>query len=230
MKDLTNSFLAKHEKLIKEENEMKEELDNKVTKAKEQLENFLSISNNNIKISEKIEKGVKKLEKEEKNLIQNLSYISKINKTKKEMNSLFQELIYGLKFSFIEEKNNIKFEEFFFNGLPVPKDIQFSDISNVNLKISWKIDELNIINIDNKQIKYVIEIRKENENFKKIYEGNDNNYFVDNLEINTDYEFRIKSVYNNELKSHWSNILKIKNEDYAIDSMILKESKRIKEF
>ena len=41
MKDLTNSFLTKHEKLIKEENEMKEELDNKVTKAKEQLENFL---------------------------------------------------------------------------------------------------------------------------------------------------------------------------------------------
>ena len=230
MKDLTNSFSAKHEKLIKEENEMKEELDNKVTKAKEQLENFLSISNNNIKISEKIEKGVKKLEKEEKNLIKNLSYISKINKTKKEMNSLFQELIYGLKFSFIEEKNNIKFEEFFFNGLPVPKDIQFSDVSNVNLKISWKIDELNIINIDNKQIKYVIEMRKENENFKKIYEGNDNNYFVDNLEINTEYEFRIKSVYNNELQSYWSNILKIKTEDYAIDSMILKESKRIKEF
>ena len=178
----------------------------------------------------KIEKGVKKLEKEEKNLIKNLSYISKINKTKKEMNSLFQELIYGLKFSYIEEKNNIKFGEFFFNGLPVPKDIQFSDISNVNLKISWKIDELNIINIDNKQIKYVIEMRKENENFKIIYEGNDTNYFVDNLDRNTNYEFRIKSVYNNELQSRWSNILKIKTEDYSIDSIILKESKRRKEF
>ena len=40
MNDLTNSYLKKHEKLLKEENEMKEKLQIKVTKVKEKFENF----------------------------------------------------------------------------------------------------------------------------------------------------------------------------------------------
>ena len=64
--DLTNSFLLKHEKLIKEENDIKEKLQIEVTKAKEKLENYLSNANNQIKINERINQGIKKLEKEEK--------------------------------------------------------------------------------------------------------------------------------------------------------------------
>ena len=65
--ELTKSFLKKHEKLLKEENDMKEKLDNKVTKVKEQLENYLSELNNEIKLNERINKGIKKLEKDENN-------------------------------------------------------------------------------------------------------------------------------------------------------------------
>ena len=70
----------KHEKLIKEENDLKEKLDNEVTKVKEKLENFLSESNRIIKVNERINKGIQNLEKVEKNIIKNLTYIIKINK------------------------------------------------------------------------------------------------------------------------------------------------------
>ena len=83
MNDLTNSYLKKHEKLLKEENEMKEKLQIEVTKVKEKFENFLSELNIEIKISERINKGIKKMENEEKNIIKILSYVSKINKTQK---------------------------------------------------------------------------------------------------------------------------------------------------
>ena len=234
LNDLKNSYILKHEKLIKEENLFIEELQNKVTKVKEQLENFLSLSNNNIKFSEKIEKGIKKLEKEEKNIIKNLSYVSKINKTKKEMKKLFNELIYGLKFEYNEENNHIKYDEYFFNGLPVPKDIKFKNISCNSVDIFWKIDEINILNVDNRQINFIIEMKKgEKENFKKIYEGNKNTFCANNLNKNTNYEFRIRSMYknnNDEFESLWSLPYKIRTKDLDFDSIILKESNREEEF
>ena len=37
--------------------------------------------------------------------------------------------------------------------------------------------------LNNKQIKFILEIRKENDKFKQIYEGNENTYIIKNLEI-----------------------------------------------
>lgn len=65
-KEVTESYLIKHEKLYKEESELKSKLQNEVTKVKEQFENFLCKSNNYIKYGEKIKKGIKILEKENK--------------------------------------------------------------------------------------------------------------------------------------------------------------------
>ena len=67
---MTNSFILKHQKLQKEENDLKEKLQNEVTKVKEGLENFLTLSNENIRENEKIQKGLEKFEKNnEKNMI-----------------------------------------------------------------------------------------------------------------------------------------------------------------
>ena len=75
-------------------------------------------------------------------------------------------------------------------------------------------------------MKSIIEIRKENEKYEKIYEGNNNNYLINNLIKNTNYELRICSIYNNDLISLWSDIQKIKTLNFECDSNILKESKR----
>ena len=81
--ELTKSFQKKHEQLIKEENDLKEKLQIEVTKIKEKLEEFLSKCNIEIKLSEKINKGIKKLDFDDIDIIKTLSYISSINKSKK---------------------------------------------------------------------------------------------------------------------------------------------------
>ena len=218
--ETTKSYEAKREKLIKEENELKEKLKNETTKIKEKLENSLSEVNNLLKISEKIIKGIKSLEKEEKIMFRNLSYVSQINKNQKKMKALFRELIKNLKISFVEEESTIKYEEYYFNGIPIPKNIEFKDVGTNSFNLSWKLDDINIVNIDKKEIKFRIEIRKENSNekFMQIYEGNQNNYKLNKLEKNTNYEIRICSVYKDEV-SDWAEIQKIKTKD--LDSLIL---------
>jgi len=106
-----------------------------------------------------------------------LTYISKINKNDKEMKKLNDTCMRNIKINFEEEENKIKYEEYFFNGIPSPKDIKFKDIGANNLRVNWKIDDINVLNIDKNKIKFKIEIRKENnnDNFIKIYEGNEMN-------------------------------------------------------
>jgi len=156
-----------------------------------------------------------------------LTYTSKINKNEKEMKKLNHTYMRNIKISFEEKENKIKYEEYFFNGIPSPKDIEFKDIDINSFKVYWKIDDINLLNID--KIKFKIEIRKENsdDNFNKIYKGNELNYLINNLNNNTNYEIRICSVYN-DINSIYSEIKKVKTNEYI--SLILGESKRYDEF
>ena len=55
------------------------------------------------------------------------------------------------------------------------------------------------------------------------------NYLINNLDTNTNYEIRICSVYK-DINSIWSEIKKVKTNEFDIDSLILKESNRVDEF
>ena len=224
--ELTKIFQSKHEILLKQEKDLKEGLQNEVTKFKEKLEYSWSSINNEIKICEKISKGIKKLEKEEKNIIKTLSFISIINKNQKEMEKLLSQIMKNVKFFYEEEKNIIKYE-YCFNGIPIPKDIEIKNLSKSSFNLYWKVDIIIMKNINNEQIKFKVEIKKENNKFIKIYEGNKNNFFVNNLEPNTNYEIRICSFYNDST-SLWSQIKKIKTE--YLDSIILSDSPKKNEF
>ena len=207
-KEVTDSFLEKHEKLTIEENNLKEKLQNEVTKVKEKLENALSKSINSIKLGERIIKSkVFNVEnKEQKNMLQFLSYITKINKTQRDMNILFQEQMKNLKINF--DKSNINFEEYYFNGIPHPKEIEFK-ANDFCIYLSWKIDELNILNFDQNKINYIVEHRIENEEYKKIYEGKDKFCKIENLKENTNYQFRICTNYN-DITGNWVETKKMK--------------------
>lgn len=222
-KEITKSYIAHHENLIKEEKKLKEELQNKVTKTQEQLELFLSRTNNEIKISEKINKGIQKIKNEEKNIIKKCTYISKINNAKKDMTKLFQELMKNMEITYDEEKKNFKYEEYYFIGIYTPKNIEFKDITFSSVNITWKIDDINILNLDKNKLKYIVEMKKENEQFSKIYEGNSNNYLAQNLISSTEYNIRIASMYNNVI-GEWSQIYKV----ITNDSIILRESNQEK--
>ena len=227
MDDITKSFLKKYEKLLEEEKNIKEKLDNEVTKIKEKLEEFLSELKNCILINNRIIKGIKNFENEEKNKIIILSYISKMNKIQKNMTKLNSKIMKNIKFFYEEEKNNIKYEEYCFNGIHIPTKFEIEDITPTNLKIYLKNDDINLINIEKNQIKYRIEMRKENDNFENIYEGNNNYYLINNLTSNSKYEFRICTIYNDCISS-WSEIQKIKT--LICNSIILSESNRKDEF
>ena len=141
------------------------------------------------------------------------------------MKKLYCEFIPKLNFYFDEKECNIKYNETIFNGIPNPKNIKIKDITYNSFNISWEIDNTN--NIDINKIKYIIEIRKDNEKFNKVYEGNNKNSLIENLLSYTDYELRICSFYN-DLYGPWSEIQKIKNKEF--DSSIFKECERKNEF
>ena len=198
---------------------MRETLQNTVTKIKEKLENYLSQSNNAIKINEKINKGIKKLEKDEKNMLKHLTYVSKINKTIKQMKALFNEQMKNINISYEEQKNSIKYEEYLFSGIPIIPLSEHKFISPSRLNLIWSIDKINNnINYDKKNAKFKVEMKKAKENFKTVYEGSENNCTINNLSIKTEYEFRICSIYNDSF-GPFSGIKTIKTSE--IDSNIL---------
>ena len=201
---IIKDYAKKHEDLLKEEEELKKKLEVDVTEIKNNLEKFLSKSIEYIKKDEKIDKGIKILENEkEVNIYKYFNYISKINKINTKMIDLLNTNMSNLKLS-LNDENNL-YEEYYFNGIPIPKDIQYKE-QNGNLEISWKIDSHT--NIDNNLIIYKIEAKKENEQFIEVYKGK-NNFCKLHLQYETNYELRICSIYN-DLMAFSKDILKIK--------------------
>ena len=235
MENLENSYQKKIEIILKEKEEHIEKINNEVTKVKESLENFLSGINNEILIKERINKGILKMENKEQNIFQIFSYISKINQTKKIMKTYLTKLMRNLNIKYDENSNKIFFDEYYFNGWPIPKNIKIENLTSTSAKISWSIDNINILN-QNKNYLYAIEMRKERQNFQYIFENHYSHvksYTNNNLENNTNYEMRVSS-YNGcssyfTNHSEWSEIIKFKTPDYS-NSIILKESNKESEF
>ena len=227
-KEMTKSFEEKHLNLTKEENEMREKLQNEVTKAKEKLEINFSNLNTLIRNCEKINKGIKILEKEEKQMIRILSYVSKINKNKKEMKNLFKEKMKNLSIKYDEKEQKIIYNEYYFNGFQnIIKSIEFKDVSFDKINIAWKLEDINELDI--KKIKYKVETRKEDidDKFELKYEGKESTCLINNLDINVSYEVRIGIIYDN-IPSNYYEIKKV--ETKQLNSAILNESNKSKEF
>jgi hypothetical protein len=118
-----------------------------------------------------------------------------------------------------------------FNGIPMPKKIQFKDITGISFTIIWDINNNKLINIDKNKIQFKVEIKEKTENkleqFKEIYNGENNNCIIDNLKRNTYYEIRVCCFFN-DLIGDWSEIKEVKT--LYIDSLILDQSNRAEEF
>ena len=67
------------------------------------------------------------------------------------------------------------------------------------------------------------------EKFIQIYEGNEFNYIVNNLDKNTNYEIRICSLYK-DIISEYAKIYKIKTRIFKIDSNILNNVEKVDEY
>ena len=114
-KETTKSFEAKRALLNQKEESLKDKLKNEVTKTREKFEINISLINELIKYCEKIQKGIKNLKKEEKNMIKTLSYISKVNKNQREIDKLTNSSMKNMKIAFNEDKCIIEYKEYYFN-------------------------------------------------------------------------------------------------------------------
>ena len=234
-------FEEEHNKLYKEENNLREKFQTEVTKKKEYLQNYLSETDELIGNYNKINKGIKILEKEEKNIIKILSYVSNINKNIKKMDQLIKEFITNLKITFEEEQRKLIYKDYIFNGLPIPKNIKCEDISSDNFKLKWEIDEDKLNKLDKNKIKYKIEINEKveikekdeikekkdddkneikNERLHKEFLSSDKSCNINDLSPDAEYEYKIWSIYN-DVEGEKSIIQNVKTSKYANFSNIL---------
>ena len=187
--DLTKSFKEKHEKLMEEENNLKEKLQNEVTKIKEKLESYLSKTNYEIKLNERINKGAKQFEKEEKNMFLILSYVSVINKSKKQMKELLEESIKSIKFSYQEKENNIIFEEFCLND---GDDLILKKIKSGNCELDYGGGYGRLLfDVNTDIIYYINDFSSDRIDVYKNYE----NFKLKNLDKSITLPYKISGTY-----------------------------------
>ena len=212
-KDIKQFFSNEKNKKEKEE-ELIDRLKFEVTKIKEKLEISKTNCNNSINFTEKIIKLIKSSSSlEKKNIYMKLIFISEINDEINEMKILTNELMKNINIIFIKKDYNIIFEEYYFNGIYIPNSIEIKDINSNYFNLFWNIDDINIINIDKSKLKFIVELRKKNnEKFIKKYEGSNKNCLISQLNKNTNYEIRI--CCNNDITfGPWSKIHEIKTSD-----------------
>ena len=175
---------------MEEENNLKEKLQNEVTKIKEKLEDYLSKTNYEIKLNERINKGAKQFEKEEKNMFLILSYVSLINKSKKQMNELLDEPMESIKFSYQEKENNIIFEEFCFNN---DDNLILTKIESGNCELNYGGETFGrlLFDINNDIIYYINGLNANKIDAYKNYE----NFKLKKLEKSITLPYKISGTY-----------------------------------
>ena len=216
-KEMKESFIKQHENLTKIEKELNNDLIKKVTVIKDKLENFISESIEIIKGNEKINKYTqyfeKNREKSNPDIIKTLSYISEIENNNQKVFHFINESMINMNINFNENTNTLEYIDYYFNGISSPINIQLNGENNNIINISWKIDEQFKILGKAYQSKFNIEIIDKNNNIYE-FEGKETNIEIRNLIYNEDYEFRIRTIYNNE-KGIWSEKKKILKNRYS---------------
>ena len=217
MNDITASFIEQHEKLNQKENELKSELDLKVTNIKEELENFLIESNDVLTSCERTEKEIKYYEKKNDNKdIKTLYYITKINKNNETAKGFFKKKIKNLDINFNSKLNIIDYKDRYIQEIPIPKNIKIEKQKS-KVIISWNID-----NYDNENIKYKIEIKSNDQS--TTYEASKTNLTFEKFLYNINYEVKIRAVIDDFL-GDWSEVQKFKIDHNIFGDIIDKDDK-----
>ena len=200
--EITNYFEEEHFKLNEKEKQLKYELDLKVTEIKDELEQYFRETTKILLSCERLSKAIKNYSKQNNNNeMKDLFYISKINEISIESKSLFKKPIKNLDIYFINK--SIYYKEYYFSGIPIPKDIK-AEIKDNKLLISW---DLRTKNFDIKNVKYLLKLKYENEYTD--YEASKTNILIDEYKINIDYEVKVRALING-LYGGWSDLMKFK--------------------
>ena len=134
--------------------------------------------------------------------IKALYYISEININNEKTKEFFKIPVRNLDITFNSDLNTLDYKDYYFSGIPVPKNIKTEIQRNVIL--SWDIDKFKVKYFDNKKIKYEVEIKKDNEIFSN--ESYEKIMHLDRQKLNNDCEIKIRTIYD-ETRLKFKNFL-----------------------
>ena len=198
------SFKKRHEKLIEEEQKLKLELNIKINEIKGELKEYLRKSNTIISSGENIHKAIENYQNLN-NEIKTLCYISELNKSEETIKDFLKERIKNLNIS-INFDSSLNYENYYFNGIPIPKDVKVEREED-KIFVSWDIDDSLIKNSDMNNMKFSVIIK--GSLFDSIYETKDKYIYINKYFSNKEYEIKVRTSIAG-CHSDWSNLKKIK--------------------
>ena len=178
--ELSKTINSKIEELRDKEKKLKKQLEDKFVEIKNPLEDLLPKLYNFILNAEKVMKSSNSY-MEENNIFKKLAYISNISNIIKKKEQYFKMLMKSMNINFDSEKMEINFEEYYFNGIPLPLNIEFKEVNANSIKVVWELNNINLLDFDKNELETKIEIKKENEiNFTEYIAGKNTNYLIKN--------------------------------------------------
>ena len=205
---IKNNYKERYLRLKEEEANLEAELDLKVTEIKDELEKYLTESNDMLLFFERTNKALKNYEKKNNNNdIKTLCYISEIQKVNDKTKYLLEKPLKNIDIEYNPLfKHELDYKYYYFSGIPAPSDIEVNKKEG-QVYITWDIGDIRIKNYDKENIKYFIEI----EGYKNdiIYETSEKSLLLDKDECkkNIDYKIKICTIMD-ESCSDWSEIKK----------------------
>ena len=205
--EITSSFREKQFELYKEEKKLKNELVIKVKEIKNELEKSLKESDKILLYCEKIILANKNLE-ENNNELKKLYYISEMNIKGEELRKILNKPKRNLDIYFDSELDKVSYKDYYFGGIPTPKDIKY-EIKGNCLLLTWNISKMSIEDSYNF---FIIQIKTNNKEltYKTLF----SNYLLTEYEINVEYEVKVRTSLYDDL-GDWSEIKKFKINDYS---------------
>ena len=141
-RQMNKAFRSEHYYISKTRYDLKNELNRKIDNIKEELNDFLKRTENIISSFGNISKAINNFgDKDESHIIRTWCYISEINKYNEKARILFKEPKRTLFFSFDEDEHTINYKNYYFDGLPVPEGLCFTENGEDKIEITWKNDE-----------------------------------------------------------------------------------------
>lgn len=213
LKKIRKYFSKQHRFLKLKEKSLKSYFNAKVDVVERELNNFLVESNRIILSCIRISKEIKDFGEENK--IKELYYICEINKNNEKVKAYLKKPIRNLEFEIDLPNDKINCDSYYFNGLPVPNDINVEENDEQKIVIYWKNDNYVINDFNDRyKIKYGIELKCGINKYS--FETSEKKLVLTKYDKNANCKVRIKTIINDSC-SMWSDI-----KEFKIDESIKK--------
>lgn len=230
---IRQTFIEAHDKLNKEELKIMESLENVCSESEEALKKNLNTLREVREYSKLLTNADSKIKHGEKrsgsSRMMELNIVSEMEKQCRALSQVHKMEMADLEIGWDSEGRKLSFSRHLFNGAPVPRNIRLSRMVGEGVEISWDCDESKMDKEDT--IVFTVEARKGDEKegavdgneWKEVYTGSEMKATVPGLEMDTDYDVRVKCAVG-DLQGCWSDIVSLTTPSIPPPSNIVAKS------